>query len=160
MKLRDQLDLSHRRPVTPPRHQLHGAREAASATLVAGHDLRKQLAEHFLVVQLGGAQTPGVQVTTARGADQSLDFPPQLRRLGLGGLQALVSDQVRHEIADQRQAVAGGPSQLSHRDAVTHERYSSSVSVASVPADAPLAETPAPMPPSAPSGSTPCSCSF
>src|SRR5579864_8950752 len=161
----NEFDLRHRCAVATTRHELEGAREAAGAALVARNNLGEELFQHLFVVQLRGTEPACVQVVGARGADQPLDLAPQLRRLGFGGLQTLMTDEVRHEIADQSQAMAGRSAEFSHCDTVTHHWescYSSSVSssVAVPSTAAPLAEAPNAVEPASPSGSTPCSCNF
>src|SRR5260370_41015086 len=97
------FDVGFWRAAAPPWHELEGAREPTGAIGIARHDVGEELAYDLFVVQLGQDEAARVEIARARRADQSFNLTTQFSRLGLCRLQVLVTDQVGHEIADERE---------------------------------------------------------
>src|SRR5438067_8315926 len=97
----NQLDLSHGCPVTAAGHELERAGEPAWPARVAWDDLSKQLSQNFFVVQLRRSHPPGMQIIRSGHPDEPFDLSPQFSGFWLCRLQALVADEIRHQIANE-----------------------------------------------------------
>ena len=88
------------------RAELEDARVAARALRVARRDLLEQLVDHELVLPEARQRlAAGVQVAALGQRDELLDLRLDRLGLGLGGLDALVLDDLLAEVGQQRLAV-------------------------------------------------------
>src|SRR5206468_11038751 len=109
----DQLEEDHLGRVRAPRAELEDARVTARPPRVARRDLLEELVHGELVLAERAQRLPaGVEVAPLRERDQLLDLRLDRLRLRLGGLDALVLDDLLAEVRQQRLAVRGAAAQL------------------------------------------------
>src|SRR5262249_12683015 len=99
----DQLEVHHLGRVRRARAQLEDPRVAAGALGVARGDLLEELVDDALrgVLEDRDRLPAGVQVALARQRDQLLELRLDRLRLGLGGLDPLVVDDLDAEVGEQ-----------------------------------------------------------
>src|SRR5205085_1590603 len=119
----DELQQDHLAGVRAPRAELQDPGVAASALRIARRDLLKQLVHRELVLAQGReGLAPRVQITPLGQRDQLLDLRLDRLGLGLGGLDALVVDDLLGQPTQQGPPVRGGTAELVALALVTHRR--------------------------------------
>ena len=104
----DELDVDHLGRVAATRTELEDAGVAAGPLRVARGDLLEQLVDGELVLaERAQRLAPGVQVTALGERDELLDLGLDRLGLRLGGLDALVLDDLLAEVGQQRLPVRG-----------------------------------------------------
>src|SRR3954463_1746956 len=125
-----QFDVDHFRAVRHARAELEDPGVAARTLGVARSDLLEELVDHALVGMLEdrGRLAARVQVTLARERDELLDLRLDRLGLGLGGLDALVVDDLDAEVGEQRLAMGAVAAELMSRLLMAHDQSVRSVS--------------------------------
>src|SRR5687768_5535900 len=94
-----QLEEDHLRGVGPPRAELEDAGVSALSLGVARCDLLEQLVDDELVLpEARHGEPPGVLVALLAERDQPLELRLDRLGLGLGGLDALMIDDLAREV--------------------------------------------------------------
>src|SRR5262249_8171895 len=115
-----ELDQREGSGVAAARTELGDARIAAGPAAEARADVVEQLADDGAAADEGQRLAGGVQGVALAERDHALGPAAQLLGLGVGGLQVLVLQQRRDQIAEERAPVRAGSIELTAAFEVSH----------------------------------------